>query len=121
MIPVVLFWLMALNAFVIIQFYIPNEILHLHADAVGLLSADKAGSFRPKGKTEQGVNFLTSWSRVDVPGREEQQPHSGSHTPSGSCEIYLDALNTSTSHSCLWSSSALLIMTIPFFRFLSFS
>lgn len=87
MIPVVLLWLMALNAFVIIQFYIPNEILHLHADAVGLLSAYKAGSFRPKGKTEQGVNFLTSWSRVDVPGREEQQPHSGSHSPSGSCEI----------------------------------
>lgn len=115
MISVVLFWLRALNAFVIIQFNIPNEILHLHADAVGLLSMDKAGSFRPKGKTEQAVNFLTSWSRVDVPGREEQQPHSGSHSLSLAPVRYnADALHTSTSHSCLWSSTTLLIMTIPF-------
>ncbi len=76
---------MALNAFVIIQFNISNKILR--ADAVGLLSMDKAGSFHLKGKTEQGVNFLTIWSKVAVPGCEEQQPHSGSLSPSGSCEI----------------------------------
>lgn len=43
MIPGVLFWLMVLNALVIIRFYIPNEILQLYADAVGLPSVDKAG------------------------------------------------------------------------------
>lgn len=43
----------------------------------------------PEGKTEQEVNFLTSQRRVgeDVPEREEQQPYSGSNSPSGSCEI----------------------------------
>ncbi len=87
MISVVLFWLMALNAFVTIKFNLPNEVLHLRADAVGLLFVDKAGSFHLKGKTEQGVNFLTIWSKVAVPGCEEQQPHSGSLSPSGSCEI----------------------------------
>lgn len=100
---------MALNTLVRIVL-LPNELFTFTCSR-RIWGRKQAASLRPKGKWSQ--NFLRVKQKMSLNTRNNNPIQV--RTPPVAPMRYADALNTSTSYICLWSSATLLITTSPFF------